>query len=108
MSTGTTLYYPFIHPRDSNYLKTSLIYWDRVRRIVPQSLTHGDHVLNDDQDGQLLTERDLLVFTRPEPYEEAAALRVFTLKSLAIWFSGGCNPLGWLTSSAIGSQCMTR
>ena len=77
MSTGTTLYYPFIHPRDSNYLKTSLIYWDRVRRIVPQSLTHGDHVLNDDQDGQLLTERDLLVFTRPEPYEEAAAQRFF-------------------------------
>jgi len=73
MSAGTTLYYSFIYPRDSNYLQTSLNYWDRVRRIVPPSLMHGYHVLNDDQDGQLLTERDLLVTTRPEPYEEEAA-----------------------------------
>jgi hypothetical protein len=73
MSTGSTLYYPFIHPRNGNYLKSALIYWDRVRRIVPDSVTHGDHVLGDDRDNQMLTARGFLVSTRPEPYDEAAA-----------------------------------
>jgi hypothetical protein len=35
MTIGTTLYYPFIHPRDANHLKAAMVYWDRVRRIVP-------------------------------------------------------------------------
>lgn len=77
MSTGTTLYYPFIHPRDGNYLKSALVYWDRVRRIVPNSVMHGDHVMDDDPDAEMLTDRKLLVTTRPEPYEEAAAERFF-------------------------------
>jgi hypothetical protein len=77
MSTGTALYYPFIHPRDHNYLKASLMYWDRIRRIVPYSLTDGDYVVNDDGVGRLLTERKLLITTPPEPYEEAAAKRFF-------------------------------
>jgi hypothetical protein len=33
--------------------------------------------LNDDRNGQLLAERQLLITTRPEPYEEAAAKRFF-------------------------------
>lgn len=77
MSTGTALYYPYIHPRQTKQLKAALIYWDRIRRIVPNSVTHGDHVLDDDQDAELLTDRGLLVSTRPEPYEEEAAKRFF-------------------------------
>jgi len=77
MSTGTTLYYPFIHPRDADHLKAALIYWDRVRRIVPNSITHGDHVMGDDADLKTLADGDLLVATRPEPYEELAATRFF-------------------------------
>lgn len=77
MSTGTTLYYPFIHPRNADHLKAALIYWDRVRRIVPNSVTHGDHVVGDDDDLKLLADSELLVATRPEPYEDAAATRFF-------------------------------
>jgi Family of unknown function (DUF6236) len=77
MSTGTTLYYPYIHPRETSHLKAALIFWDRVRRIVPSSVTHGDHVVGDDNDAQLLVDRGLLVSTRPEPYEEAASKRFF-------------------------------
>lgn len=73
MSNGTTLYYPYIHPRSTAHLKAALIYWDRVRRIVPNSITHGDYVGGDDDDCRLLTERGLLVSTQPEPYETSAS-----------------------------------
>ena len=74
MSTGTTLYYPFIHPRDLNCLKSSLLYWDRIRRIVPDSLRLGDHVLYDDDDGRLLTDRELLIQHLPKQAPRLARL----------------------------------
>jgi hypothetical protein len=77
MSTGTTLYYPYIHPRETSHLKAALIFWDRVRRIVPSSATHGDRVDGDDDDAQLLVDRGLLVATAPGPYEKAASKRLF-------------------------------
>lgn len=77
MTQGTTLYYPYIHPRQTDNLKAALIYWDRVRRIVPASVTHGHFVQGDDNDSQLLVEHELLVSTRPEPYEDAASKRFF-------------------------------
>lgn len=73
MKTGTTLYYPYIHPRSTAYLKAALIYWDCVRRIVPNSITHGDRVQGDDDDSRLLTDLGLLVSTQPEPYAQDAA-----------------------------------
>jgi hypothetical protein len=77
MLSGSALYYPYIHPRETSHLKAALIYWDRVRRIVPDSVTHGDHVIGDSDDARLLVDRGLLVSTRPEPYEEAAAQQFF-------------------------------
>ena len=32
------LYYPWIDIRDESWLKTSLLYWDSVRTIVPESI----------------------------------------------------------------------
>jgi hypothetical protein len=77
MKTGTTLYYPYIHPRSTAHLKAALIYWDRVRRIVPKSITHGAAVQGDDDDSWLLTDRGLLVSTYPEPYGKDAAKKFF-------------------------------
>ena len=73
MSTDTTLYYPFIYPRDINCLKAALIYWDRVRRIVPNTVVVED----EDRDIQILTGRELLLNTEPGPYVEAAANQFF-------------------------------
>ena len=77
LSTGTALYYPYIHPRSPDHLKAALIYWDRVRRIVPESITHGTEVAGDDEDVRLLVDRGLLIATPPEPYKERAAEKFF-------------------------------
>jgi len=77
MTSGTTLYYPYIHPRNIDHLKAALIYWDRVRRIVPTSVMKGDRVHDDNRDAELLTDRKLLISTSPEQYEAAAAKRFF-------------------------------
>ncbi len=77
MSTGTTLYYPFIHPRSSNHLKAAMLYWDRVRRIVPASMWYTTGVDGDDDDAKILADKGVLVSTRPEPYEDAAASKFF-------------------------------
>ena len=45
LATGSALYYPYIHIRSLDHIKASLIYWDRVRRIVPDMLRHGDVIL---------------------------------------------------------------
>jgi hypothetical protein len=77
MSVGTTLYYPYIHPRSLGNIKSALLYWDRVRRIVPQSVRVGDHVRGDDRDTRALADRGLLVATDPELYQTKAADRFF-------------------------------
>lgn len=77
LSTGTALYYPYIHPRNADHIKSALLYWDRVRRIVPQSATHGHVVMGDDDSARLLVDQGLLIATRPEPYEAEAAKRFF-------------------------------
>jgi hypothetical protein len=34
---GISLYYPYIHVRDIDWLKCTLLYWDGIRRIVPNN-----------------------------------------------------------------------
>jgi hypothetical protein len=77
VATGTTLYYPYIHPRKINHLKAALLYWDRVRRIVPRPVLSGGHVYDDNDDARLLAAHDLLIATQPESYSERAAKRFF-------------------------------
>jgi len=38
MPNSEALYYPWIDIRDESWLKTSLLYWDTVRTIVPESI----------------------------------------------------------------------
>ncbi len=77
ISTGIALYYPYIHPRDINRVNAALIFWDRVRRIVPPSARVGEHARDDDDDARLLADETLLIATPPESYEAAAADRFF-------------------------------
>jgi hypothetical protein len=42
MSFGKALYFPYIHFRDENWLKYTLLYWDGVKRIVPPSYALKD------------------------------------------------------------------
>jgi hypothetical protein len=71
--TGTALYYPYIHVRTPDQLKSALLYWDRVRRIVPPSVQTGNYAYEDDADSRLLADNDLLIATSPGPYETVAA-----------------------------------
>src|SRR5688572_14318204 len=77
MSAGTTLYYPYIHPRSLGKIKSALLYWDRVRRIVPLSVQTGSRVHGDDSNTRVLAERGLLVATDPQLYSAQAAERFF-------------------------------
>jgi hypothetical protein len=54
LSIGTALYYPYIHLRDVNDIKSALLYWDRVRRIVPDSVSDGPYVHGDQEEAQRL------------------------------------------------------
>jgi hypothetical protein len=41
LATGSALYYPYIHVRSLDHVKSALFYWDRVRRIVPDMMRGG-------------------------------------------------------------------
>ena len=63
MSSGVSLYYPYIHISEEGWLKRSLLYWDRVRRIVPDGFEPSD-----DRDCYDAKQAELLVATWPTPY----------------------------------------
>jgi hypothetical protein len=60
------LYYPFIHFRDSAWLKLSSLYWDDVTRIVPKS-----YVTRDSREVRALEDAGVLRRADPSPYEAA-------------------------------------
>jgi hypothetical protein len=76
LATGSALYYPYIHVRSLDHVKAALLYWDRVRRIVPDMMRDAQNrncAFDDSPDARLLAERGLLVCTDPVPYENQAA-----------------------------------
>jgi hypothetical protein len=70
MSFGVSLYHPYIHIFDVDWLKRSLLYWDRLRRIVPDGVQPSDSV-----DCAKAVEANLLVSTSPAPYLSESAQR---------------------------------
>jgi Family of unknown function (DUF6236) len=70
MSSGISLYYPYIHITDEGWLKRSLLYWDKVRRIVPAGSPPDDC-----GDCYRAAEEQLLLATSPTPYLSEAAQR---------------------------------
>jgi len=75
--TGSALYYPYIHVRNFERVGAALLYWDRVRRIVPASMRIGNHAQDDNVDARRLADEGLLIATDPTPYEQVAAERFF-------------------------------
>jgi hypothetical protein len=64
---GKALYYPHIQIQDENWLKLALLYWDGLRRIVPDSV-----VPNDSNAVRALVDEGILENTSPERYLEEA------------------------------------
>ncbi|HKI01439.1 MAG TPA: DUF6236 family protein [Thermoanaerobaculia bacterium] len=72
--SGTALYYPFIHIRKPEYLKASLLYWDRVRRIVPDNLINPDGTVSGDDGSEIIAaaQGGVLLPTPSTEYNQAA------------------------------------
>lgn len=70
-SHGMALYSPYIHIRDANWLKAALLYWEGIRRIVPDP----PYNLLDDSRIALAVQEGLVKRTSPEPYRAGAADR---------------------------------
>jgi hypothetical protein len=68
-SSGVAMYYPNIDV-ESNWLKTSLLYWDSVRRIIPQE---AEWEIHDSPDIRRSLEEGCLINTSPADYREAAS-----------------------------------
>lgn len=74
MPTGVGLYYPFTHVRSEHWLKMALLYWDKIRRIVPEG-----YPLEDDLYGiKLAVDDGSVESTNPNTYLQAAAERFRT------------------------------
>lgn len=69
---GGALYYPHVHVRDATWLKQALLYWDFVRRIVP------DGPVEDADDIAPAVSENLLRDTPPYGYVAGAAERFKT------------------------------
>lgn len=65
--TGSALYYPFIRFQNTAWLKLALLYWDRVRRIVPAWVRPDDP-----QEVEEARDAGCLLDTPPEDYTERA------------------------------------
>lgn len=69
-STGTALYFPNIEIADRTWLKSALLYWDTIRRIVPRSVKP-----NDDEDVAELAASGVVINTEPEQYAAGTEVR---------------------------------
>jgi len=71
MSFGKALYFPYIHFKDEDWLKYSLLYWDGVKRIVPKSYQPQDSAAV-----KLLADKNLIENVDPQsgetPYAQGA------------------------------------
>lgn len=75
---GKALYYPHIQIQNENWLKLALLYWDGLRRIVPDSV-----VPNDSNAVRVLVDEGILENTSPERYLEAAENKFLTSEEFA-------------------------
>lgn len=61
MPGNTCLYHPWIHFRDDDWVKTSLLFWKRIERIVPPT-----HDLSDSETIEQFRDAGLIVSVEPE------------------------------------------
>jgi hypothetical protein len=65
----TALYYPYIHFRYLDWLKSALLYWDKVQRIVPSK----NFPLNDPPEIRDLIDKGLIENVAAQKYVKEAA-----------------------------------
>ncbi len=70
---GKALYYPYIEIQDVNWLKLALLYWDGLRRIVP-----NEAVFNDNEDVREVIDAGFLESTPPDKYRRSASEKFLT------------------------------
>lgn len=68
---GIALYYPYLRCSDS-WLKFSLLYWDEIQRIVPESLAWQ---LDDSEASRIASSAGLLVNASPKNFVDGAEKR---------------------------------
>lgn len=70
--SGMVFYYPYIEIQNSNWLKSALLYWEGIWRMVPLRITP-----NDNREVHLLLDKgdDLIIGIPPDNYRQAAATR---------------------------------
>jgi hypothetical protein len=70
VSTGVALYYPYIHILDEEWLKQTLLFWESIRRIVPDNFQPFDG-----PDIAEASEANLIQDTSPTPYLNEARIQ---------------------------------
>ncbi|WP_456847567.1 DUF6236 family protein [Cellulomonas sp. P5_C6] len=68
MLNTPALYFPYIHVRDDDWLKTAALYWPSVRRLVPH-----DYPKHDTDTARTFAEHGLLVDEDPAEYLDLVA-----------------------------------
>ncbi len=68
MATHIGLYYPFMHFKDEGWLKLTALYWDGMKRIVPEGYS-----LHDSDEVNTLRDAGFIQNESPEPAVEAVA-----------------------------------
>ena len=71
LDTGTALYYPYLRINE-DYLKFSLLYWDRIRRIVPRG---AEWQFRDTRGVLTAADEGVVRNTSPSAYLDGAAAR---------------------------------
>src|SRR5262245_55546920 len=73
-TAATSIYYPFLQVNES-WLKLSLLYWDRVRRIVPEEVRARLSVNGDTSSVRRAVDAGALIDTDAAPYLKASETR---------------------------------
>ena len=85
------LYFPFIHVRDDEWLKTAALYWPSVRRLVPRGYSK-----HDSPTAQTFFDAAILRDETPDILIGSTAWVTLAARVLN-WFSachpGGCCPV---------------
>ena len=80
MSLGHALYYPHINLTNKNWIKHALLFWDKLSRIVPESIEPSD---NEDII-RIKSETDFIIDYQPDHYDTSRAFKEFSHDLIAI------------------------
>jgi hypothetical protein len=74
MSFGHALYYPHINLSNKNWVKHALLFWDKISRIVPQSVEPSDS----EDIIKMKTDFDFIEDYHPKPWDTSSTFHDFS------------------------------